>query len=209
LVIPRRKILGILVCILLIGTLLPTTGILTKTVIGKSKILEKNSLISNDNDIGTRGIWRSLISIPSPDGNNYSCMMYCNDHTQTLEWISLVDQLGFEKAWQQQIKKLTILLILPGTIILFGLDDFLLWYSELFLLKRHKVEFLDFLNNYDELNGSGMITYTWKSGLTNKASDFKSQPDNSWIKNSWILDDNGDFIPNPEIWKKFAPIIEK
>jgi len=201
----NNKLVGILICTLLIGTLLPTTGILTKTVIGKSKTLENNSLLPNYNDIGIKGIYKSLISIPSPDGNSYSCIMYCNDHTQTLEWISLVNQLGFEKAWQKQFIKLIILFILPGAVFLFGLDDFLLWYSELSIKQKQKVEFLNYLDNYDQSSGTGMITYSWVSGFTKKASDFKSQPDNSWIENSWVLDDNDNFIPNPEIWKKEAP----
>lgn len=37
------------------------------------------------------------------------------------------------------------------------------------------------------------------TGIINKPIDFKSQPDNTWIENSWILDDNGKYIPNPEI----------
>jgi hypothetical protein len=56
------------------------------------------------------------------------------------------------------------------------------------------------LNNYDEQSGSGMIIYLWLSGLTNRQIDFKPQPDNTWIDNSWIFDNGGVFIPNPEIW---------
>ena len=197
----NRKIIGILVCMILIGTFIQTRV----TIIGKSKILEYNSLILNSDMIGIKGIYRSLMFIASPDGNNYSCSMYCNDHTQTLKWISLIDRLGFEKAWQKQFIKLMVLFILPGSIFLFGLDDFLLWYSGLFIKHRNKDEFLNCLNNYDELNGTGTISYSWSSGLANKQLDFKSQPDNSWIENSWIIDVI-NYIPNPEIWEKIAPL---
>ena len=141
-----------------------------------------------------------MIDIPAPDGNNYTCIMFCNNHEQTLEWISLIDESGFEKAWLENFIKLTTFFILPGTILFFGLCDFRNWYSELFIKLRYRDEFLDFLNDYDELNDSGMITYLWLAGITNRPIDFKSQPDNSWIEDSWILDDSGVFIPNPEIW---------
>jgi hypothetical protein len=197
----KKKIIGILVCMILIGTFSQTRVI----VIGKSEISENKISILNNDKIGIKGIYRSLMFIASPDGNNYSCKMYCNDHTQTLKWISLIDQLGFEKVWQKQFIKLTIIFILPGSIFIFGLDDFLLWYSELFIKQRNKAELLNCLNNYDELNGTGTITYSWDSGLTNKQFDFKIQPDNSWIENSWILE-GINYIPNPEIWEKIAPL---
>ena len=54
-----------------------------------------------------------------------------------------------------------------------------------------------------------MITYKWLAGVINKPIDFKSQPDDTWIENSWILDDNGKYIPNPEIWDElpFLPFL--
>ena len=199
------KIIGFFIFMLLIGTILPTTGILTKTVIGTSNSSENNNLMQND-IIGIRGVYKSRFSILSPDGNNYSCIMYCNDHPQTLEWISLVNQQGFEKAWQKQFIRLIILFILPGSVILFGLDDFRLWYLSLFIKHRHNADFLNCLNNYDELNGTGIITYEWTSGLLDKGYNFQSQPDNTWIENSWVLNDDDVLIPNPEIWNKYAPL---
>jgi len=47
---------------------------------------------------------------------------------------------------------------------------------------------------------AGTITYLWSSGITNRAVDFKTQPDHTWFENSWILDNTGAHIPNPEIW---------
>ena len=78
-------------------------------------------------------------------------------------------------------------------------------YLSLFIKHRHKTDFLNCLNNYDELNDTGIITYEWTSELIDKGYDFKSQPDNSWIENSWVLNENDVFIPNPEIWNKYAP----
>ena len=195
----KKKIVGIFVCMLLIGTVLPVSGTLTQTEIAKSEIREKKLLVSNNENIGIRGGYKSLMDVPSPDGNSYVCIMFCNNHEQTLEWISLIDELGFENAWLKKFIELTTFFIIPGTILFFGLLDFREWYSELFIKLSYRDEFLDFLNNYDEINGSGMITYLWLVGLRNRLIDFKSQPDNSWMEDSWILDD-GAFIPNPEIW---------
>jgi hypothetical protein len=205
----KKKLIGIFVCMLLIATVLSVSGASTQTLIAKSEKIDMKFLLSNYEDTGIKGGYRSLIDIPSPDGNNYSCIMYCNNHEQTLEWISLIDESGFEKAWLKQFIKLTTFFILPGTILLFGLDDFRHWYFELSIKLKHRDEFLDFLNNYDELNGSGMITYKWLAGVINKPIDFKSQPDDTWIENSWILDDNGKYIPNPEIWDElpFLPFL--
>jgi hypothetical protein len=43
-----------------------------------------------------------------------------------------------------------------------------------------------------------MISYLWLTGKTDRLADFKAQPDNTWVVDSWILD-NGAYIPNPEI----------
>jgi len=75
--------------------------------------------------------------------------MYCNNHKQTLEWISLIDESGFEKAWVKQFIKLTILFILPGTIFFYGLDEFQQWYTELYIKLKHKDYFINFLDDYD------------------------------------------------------------
>jgi hypothetical protein len=61
---------------------------------------------------------------------------------------------------------------------------------------------VDFLSTYDFVNGSGMITYLWLTGTTKRPVDFKAQPDNSWIGNSWVPDGTGMLAPNPEIWNK-------
>ena len=200
----KGLVVGIIVCMLLIGTVLPVSGALTQTEIAKSETIDKKSLISNNKNIGIKGGYKSMMDIPSPDGNNYTCIMLCNNHEQTLEWIYLIDELGFEKAGLRNFIKLITFFILPGTIFFFGLLDFRDRYAELFIKLTYRDEFLDFLNNYDEINGSGMITYLWLAGAgltwTNRFVDFKSQPDNSWIEDSWILDDVGVFIPNPEIW---------
>ena len=195
----KKKLLGILICMLLIATVLPVSGTLTQSEFVKSKTIDKKSLITNYENIGVIGGFKSLIDIPSPDGTNYTCIMFCNSHEQTLQWINLIDDLGFEKAWLRFLIKLTTFFILPGTVFLYGLNDFREGYLDLIIKLRYRDKFLDLLNNYDEINGSGMITYLWLAGLTNRPIDFKSQPDNSWIENSWILDD-GSFIPNPEIW---------
>jgi hypothetical protein len=184
----RKKVLGIFVCMLLIITVLPVSG-----------TLNQKSLLSNEKAIGTKGDFKSKKKISSPDGNNYTCIMFCENHQQTLGWISLINTSGFEKAWRENFIKLTAFFLLPGTIILYGLDDFRVWYLELFIKLKYKNEFLNFLDTYDTVNGSGMITYLWLTGKTNRPIDFKAQPDNSWVEDSWVLD-NGVFIPNSEIW---------
>jgi len=191
----KRKMIGVIVCIFLIATA-------TQTIIAKS---DKNILSLND-DPGIRGGYRSIIEIPSPDGNSYSCIMYCNNHKQTLEWINLIDKSGFEKAWAKQFTRLTTFFIIPGTVLFFGLDNFLHWYSELYIKLQNKDDFINFLNDYDQETGTGMITYKWLSGIINKPVDFKSQPDSTWVDNSWILDDYDTYIPNPEIWHELPYI---
>lgn len=185
----KVKIVGILVCLLLILTVLPASG-----------TRDEESIVDSTENIGVRGGYKSLIDISSPDGTKYICIMFCDNHQQTLEWKYLIDDLGFEKTWIRHLMKITIFFVIPGTILLFGLDDFREWCLELFIKLKYKEEFLDFISNYDESNESGMITYLWLTGEINRPVDFKSQPDNSWVNNSWILDDNGVYIPNPEIW---------
>lgn len=170
------------------------------TVLPVSGTFARKYLISSDETIDKKEEYKSLINIASPDGNNYTCIMFCETHEQTLKWISLINESGFEKAWQKKFMELTIFLALPGTIILFGLGNFRNWYSELFIMLKYKNEFLDFLNTYDQLNGSGMITYLWLAEITNRPIDFKAQPDNSWVEDSWILNYDNYFIPNPVIW---------
>ena len=63
--------------------------------------------------------------------------------------------------------------------------------------------YLEFLDDY---NDTGMITYIWFKSATKKLVDFKIQPDNTWIENSWILD-NGNYIPNPDIWYERMPFV--
>jgi hypothetical protein len=186
----RKKIFGIVICMLLIITVLPVSG-----------TLNQKSLLSYDKAIGIKGAYKSLIKIPSPDGNNYTCIMFCDNHQQTLEWISLINKSGFEKAWRENFVKLTIFFFLPGTIFYFGLDDFRNWYADLVIKLRYRNEFVDILNTYDTVNGSGMITYLWLTGTIKRPVDFKTQPDNSWMEDSWVLDDTGKFVPNPEIWR--------
>jgi len=195
----RRKMIGIFVFMLLISSVLSVSGTFEKKAIVKSVIKDKMSLISNNDAIGIFEEYKSSVDIPSPDNNSYTCIMFCNNHKQILDWISLVEELGFQKAWQKKFMSLTIFFIIPGTKFLFGLGDFRNWYSSLFVKLIYKDKFLDFLNNYDKLNGSGMITYLWFKGKTNRIVDFKAQPDNTWIDDSWILD-GSKYIPNPEIW---------
>ncbi|UCD14201.1 MAG: hypothetical protein JSW60_01965 [Thermoplasmatales archaeon] len=195
----KKKIIGILFCMLLMSYALPVSGTSSQSIISNAETSYKNSLISYYEDIGISGGYKSMIDISSPEGKNYTCIMFCNNHEQTLDWIYNIDEFGFEKAWFNNLIKLTIFYIMPGTVLWFGLHQFREWYSDLFIKLRYKDDFLDFLNNYDEINGTGMITYSWLSGFTNRPIDFKSQPDNSWIEDSWILDEGG-FIPNPEIW---------
>jgi hypothetical protein len=126
--------------------------------------------------------------------------MFCHNNNQTLDWVTLVGASGFTKAWQTKFARVTLLFLLPGSILLFGLNDFRNWYTELFLELRYKTEFETFLQTYDTVNGTGMITYLWLSGTAHRPTDFQAQPDNTWIPNSWILDNTGTYIPNPEIW---------
>jgi hypothetical protein len=151
--------------------------------------------------IGSKENYKSLAPIPSPDGKSYRVLMFCSDHEQTLEWISRINQSGFDKAWRSEFKKVTILFMLPLSVIFFGLNDFRNWYATLYFELRYKTEFRQFLQSYDTINGSGMITYLWLSGTTHRPVDFEAQPDNTWVNNSWILDNTGAYIPNPSIWK--------
>jgi hypothetical protein len=187
----KNKLLGIFVCMLVIITVLPI-----------SALAAHRPLESKVEAIGVKESYKSVVDIPSPDNQSYPCIMFCENHEQVLKWISLINESGFEKAWQKKFLELTIFFILPGTKIIFGLLEFRIWYSELFYKLKHKNEFLNFLNTYDTVNGSGMITYLWLSGKINRPVDFKAQPDNSWIENSWVIDDGGEYIPNPEIWGK-------
>lgn len=195
-----KKIVGLLICMLLIVTIIPVSGISEQKQMPIYEKLDNESLLSSYEGFGVKGGYKSLKEIPSPDGNSYRCIMICNNHEQTLEWISLIDEFGFEKAWQKNLIKLTILLLLPGTLVYFALNDFRERYLDLFIKLVHKEEFLNLLNNYDELEGNGIITYLWLKGIIRKPIDFKSQPDDSWVEDSWILDEYESYIPNPEIW---------
>jgi hypothetical protein len=186
----KRKMLGFFICIILIGTV-------SHTVIAKQ---DEDFIPLNYENEGVFGGYRSIIEISSPDGNNYHCIMYCRNHKQTSEWARLINESGFQKAWIKQFSRLVIFSFIPGTKFYYGLNDFKHWYSELFIKLRQKDEFMNFINSYDKETGSGMITYKWLSGTINKPIDYKSQPDNTWVENSWILDDYGKYIPNPEIW---------
>jgi hypothetical protein len=126
--------------------------------------------------------------------------MFCENHEQTLEWISLINASGFEKAWQKKFIELTIFFLLPGTVLLYGLDDFRNWYAGLIIKSRHRAEFLSFLQGYDTVNGNGMISYLWLSGGLIRPVDFQVQPDYTWVDDSWVLDNSGAYIPNAEVW---------
>ncbi len=183
------KVLGIAFCMLLMTTVIPMSATATRhTVPVDTKI------------VGNYKNYKSLAPVPSPDGKSYRVLMFCSDQKQTLEWISRINQSGFDKAWRSEFKKLTVLFMLPFTVIWFGTDDFRNWYATLYLEYRYKTEFQQFLQGYDTVNGSGMITYLWLSGTTHRPVDFEAQPDNTWVTNSWILD-NGIYVPNPAIWK--------
>ena len=197
----KIKFIGILICFLLISSILSISGTVAQNTITKVENIDKISFISNKKETGITGQYKSLNNIPSPDGKSYRCIMFCYNHKQTLDWISLINESGFEKAWKNKLMELTILLFLPGTLIYFASDDFRSWYLDLFLRLRNKDDFLDFLSNYDQINGNGMITYLWLKTSIKRPVDFKSQPDNSWIEESWILDD-GKYIPNSEIWSE-------
>jgi hypothetical protein len=184
----KKKIFGICLCMLLILTVLPV-----------SATSDQRSIQSDESAIGTSSNYKRRSEILSPDGNSYRCIMFCGNHEKTLKWISLIDESGFQKAWQKKFLELTIFFMLPGSVILFGLCDFRNWYMELFTQLKYKDDFVNFLETYDTINGSGMITYLWLTGETNRPVDFKAQPDNSWVENSWVLD-NGEYIPNSEIW---------
>jgi len=188
----NSKIIGIILCMLLIATVFPV-----------SASAPQKAIASAENTRGSKGEYKSVMPIPSPDGNSYRVIMFCNNHQQTLDWISLINQTGFEKAWRTKFMDLTLFFMCPFTIILYGLLGFRCWYLTLFLQVRHKAEFQNFLQTYDRINGSGMITYLWLSGTTHRPVDFQAQPDNTWVNNSWILD-NGAYVPNPHIWDTLA-----
>ena len=185
----KKGLFCVLVCMLMVITVLPV-----------SATLPRQSHLFIDSDIGTKWNYKSKVDILSPDGNSYRCIMFCDDHEQTLEWISLINESGFEKAWQKKFIELTIFFCIPGTILFFGLEGFRNWYTELLVKTQYKDAFLDFLNTYDTVNGSGIITYIWLSEISNRPTDFKAQPDDTWLENSWILDNSGAYIPNPELW---------
>ena len=180
---------------LILGIIVLLIGVAVNPSVATMQLEEKVEF----ENIGINGDYKSKIAINSPDGNDYRCIMFCYNHKLTLDWISEIEELGFEKAWRNKLMELTILLFLPGTLIYFALNDFRGWYFDLFLRLRYKNEFLDFISNYDQINGNGMITYLWLKTTIKRPVDFKPQPDNSWIEESWILD-NGEYIPNPEIW---------
>ena len=182
---------------LILGIIVLLIGIAVQPSVAKMQPGEKVKLEKN----GINGDFKSKIAINSPDGNGYRCIMFCYNHKLTLDWISEIEELGFEKAWRNKLMELTILLFLPGTLIYFALNDFRAWYFDLFLRLRYKNDFLDFLSNYDQINGNGMITYLWLKTTIKRPVDFKPQPDNSWIEESWILDES-KYIPNPEIWEE-------
>jgi len=185
----RKKIVGLMMCLLLMCT-----------VFSAAVTAQQNSVIMTTGTGGVKGVYKSVNVVPSPDGKSYRCLMFCENHMQTLQWISLINTSGFEKAWQKKFMEITFVLLLPGSVFLFGLNDFRIWYMQLALKVQYRTEFVSFLQGYDTVNGSGMITYLWLSGTLNRPVDFQAQPDDSWINDSWILDDTGAYIPNPEVW---------
>jgi len=187
----KYKTLEALFCLLLLVTMIPISAGMTPL---ENPLLEKSK--------GVQGIYKSLIPIPSPNNSSYRVIMFCVNHKQTLDWITAINQSGFQKAWRQHFLKATFVLMLPFSILLFGLNDFRAWYIMLFIQGIHKTEFQDFLKTYDTVNGSGMITYLWNAGTTDSPVSFHVQPDNALVNNSWILK-NGVYIPNPEIWTMF------
>lgn len=199
----KVKLIGIIVCMLLIGTMLPVNATFLKEMKSKAEITNKGSYILDLENNGVTGVYKSLIDIPAPDGNEYNCLMYCNNHEQVTKWISQIDQGGFDTTWLENIIKLIVFYFTPGSILVFGLDDFFVWFMDLFLLRKHQDKYLEFLDDY---NDTGMITYIWFTSVTKKLVDFKIQPDNTWIENSWILD-NGNYIPNPDIWYERMPFV--
>jgi len=146
----KIKFISIFICFLLISSVLSISATLAQNNITKTENIDKISFLSINEKIGIRGQCKSSKNIPSPDGDSYRCIMFCNNHDQTLDWISLIEESGFEKAWQKQFIKLTRFIIIPGTVFYYGLDSFRLWFKELFLKLNHRNEFLDFLNNYDK-----------------------------------------------------------
>ena len=198
----KKELIGIFVCMLLIGTTFSVSGTFSQKLISEPEKLNREFIISDNENIGVSGLYGSLDDIPAPDGKKYPCLMYCNNNDQVSKWISQIDESGFDKTWQLNFIKLAILFITPGTIILFGLNDFLIWYMQLLIIKKHRDEYLDFMDNYDELNTSGMVTYIWSVSSTKTLIDFKIQPDDTWIEDSWILDNIDNYIPNPDIWIK-------
>ena len=190
----RKNLLG---KTLVLGIIVLLVGVAVQPIVAA---IQPEGKVQFENN-GTNGDYKSKIAINSPDGNDYRCIMFCYNHKYTMDWVSKIEELGFEKAWRAKLMDLIILLILPGTLIYFALDDFRALYLDLFLRLRNKDDFLDFISSYDKINGSGMITYLWLKTAIKRPVDFKPQPDNSWVEESWILDD-GKYIPNPEIWEE-------
>jgi len=185
----KTLVLGIIV--LLVGVAVPSSV----------ATMQPDGEVGSEN-IGIYGDYKSIISIDSPDGNDYRCIMFCYNHEYTLDWISKIDELGFENAWKNKLMEITKFFVMPGSILLFGLNEFRAMYIDLFLKLRNKDDFLDFLSNYDQIDGKGMITYLWLKTTIKRPVDFKTQPDNSWVEESWILEDDV-YIPNPDIWDEF------
>lgn len=182
------KVLGVILCMLLMTSVIPASA----TSIRHTAPVETKIVGNYDN-------YKSIAPVPSPDGNSYRVLMFCSDQKQTLEWISRINQSGFDSAWRSEFKKVTFVLMFPFSIMWFGTSHFRDWYATLLLERQYKTQFQQFLQSYDTVNGTGMITYLWLSGSAHRPVDFEAQPDNTWVNNSWILK-NGVYVPNPAIW---------
>ena len=74
----KVKLIGIIVCMLLIGTILPVNGAFLKEMNSQPEITDNGSYKPYLENSGVTGVYKSLIDIPAPDGNKYNCLIYCN-----------------------------------------------------------------------------------------------------------------------------------
>jgi len=184
----KTKLIGLVACLLVLLTVAPAeAAVVNQSAVGKWP-----------------GVWESYKSISpvlSPDGSSYRAIMLCSNHKQTMVWVTSVNELGFAKAWQKEFMRLTVFFMMPGSVFMFGVMGFRAWYTNLLLIRAHSTEFQTCLQDYDTVNGQGIITYLWLSGGQTQPVDFKGQPDSTWVDNSWILNSHGtSYVPNPDVW---------
>jgi hypothetical protein len=136
---------------------------------------------------GINGIFDSRYQIPGPDGNLYSCRMFCFNHNWTTFWGDLIWNMGFMPAF------FTFGAIM---LIVLGLVNIWLWIIIMDWIWDQWRDIRDFLQLYQ--GQSGTLFYRWFGYLP----EWKYQPDP--VNDRWIYVD-GTWIPNPAIWSQTFP----